>query len=497
MKRTILLYFLTCLFFCSSTHAQIGGDSNSLTKRQMFEDFDLFFYKLDSINPNLEVVKKTTGYDILAELRNLRQKIDTVTNDMGFFDIMYRAMILCKDRHVSFTPTNTQDTLVAKLANNNLKKVMKIYNKYDERFNPFPIYYVDGKYYATDVFSLNSELLVPAKSQIIQINNLAVDEYIEKYVVPIYEQPRWDNKHKKYYVRTLFPPKRTGFSDKFIVTYLNNGKTEIKELSEYKINFPLNKGVFDPNVLYLSRDKILYIRVPVMNHEWIKDYKDNILKNKGKEIDKVVIDIRGNGGGSDFVWIGILSAIIDKPISSLERLAFKDNNLVKEYLKKNNITYTSEELDKEPLYIGKDKYFCIQAPRKIDPDENSLRYTGNIYVLTDFRCFSSALAFSAYCQNVERLITVGNPSGFLCGQGVTPFYFTFPNSKISFRIPNCLDATNVAPNDFYGYYHNFVEIPVDLSLEYLTTESAFEGLMFSEDYLYSIDPVFRKILDLQ
>lgn len=89
MKRTILLYFLTCLFYCSSAHAQIGGDSNSLTKRQMFEDFDFFFYKLDSINPNFEVVKKTKGYDILAELRNLRQKIDTVTNDMVFFDIMY------------------------------------------------------------------------------------------------------------------------------------------------------------------------------------------------------------------------------------------------------------------------------------------------------------------------------------------------------------------------------------------------------------------------
>lgn len=78
-------------------------NSQSFTKEQMLADFDFLYGKLDSVNTRFPIIKKVTNVDILSDIQKVRQNIDTVTCDLGFYDCLYRTMTLCKDMHIGFT----------------------------------------------------------------------------------------------------------------------------------------------------------------------------------------------------------------------------------------------------------------------------------------------------------------------------------------------------------------------------------------------------------
>jgi C-terminal processing protease CtpA/Prc len=228
----------------------------------------------------------------------------------------------------------------------------------------------------------------------------------------------------------------------------------------------------------------------------IDNYKSEIIKQQGNQIEKVVIDVRGNKGGSDIVWQEIISMIINKPIHYQQHLAFRDNELVKKKLTQSGIKYTKDDMDDNPLYIGNNIFFCLHGEQIIKPSENSLLYDGNIYVIVDDKCFSSTLAFSAVCQNVEQLITVGMPSGYFGGQGVTPLYFMLPNSKLVFRVECSLDINQVNLNNPEDFYHANVEIPVHMTIDEKIQVYYYDGEFYKEDFLYNIDPIFKEVLKL-
>lgn len=494
----LIAFWVIYAFVCQVKAFEVS--SISLSKSQMFEDFDFFVSTLDKVSPRLEVVKKVTNANVLNDLAKLRNCIDTVTSAQGFCDIMLRSMIACKDQHIGFSDKYPyKDKSSADLHNieGKMTNLLDAYCKYDQTIDPFQVFYVKGKYFVPDIFDRDSILQIPARSQLLEINGLSIDDYIDKWIIPTCENVRWDHKNKRYFVSTLFSPQRVGQSNQFVITFLYQGNKISKKINNYRINIPLNKGVFDPNVLYFEEDKILYIRVPSMESEWIESYKQEILRYKKKEFNKIVVDIRRNRGGSDEVWENILSCIIDKSVFSKQTLAFKDNLLVNEYLIKNNIVYNKSELLENPLFIGKDTLFCIQSLREIKPIENSLNYNGTIYVLVDQYCFSSSLAFSSFSQNIDRLVTVGTNSGYFGGEGVAPFYFILPNSKYIFTLECSLDATSVAPKYYDKYYHDNLEILVDLNLNYILKENLYDGLFYSQDYLYNIDPVFRTVLKIK
>ena len=493
MKKT--LFFFVLVLWGEMINAQLNKESESLLKQQMYEDFDFFYDKLLKVDPHLAVVKIVTGDDILADIQTLRMCIDTVSCEQGFYEIMYRAMMLCKNPHDSFAGNyiySDKDTVEIKQAEKNtLEKLKPIFDKYDRSINPFPLYYFDGEYFTNEIFDKDGISQIPAKSKLLKIDDIPIDEYIKKWVFPVHDRVKWDNLHKKFYVGDIFTPARLSQSNNFKLTYSSSVAIKEKELTSYQVEFPKYKGVSNPNIFYLEQDKILYIRVPEMKYEWIEPYKDGIAKYKNKDIKHVIIDVRKNGGGNDELWLNIVSAIIDQPISTLEKLGFKDNSLVKEYLKKSNIQYIDEELQKEPLVIEKDTLFCIQQKREIKPSENTLKFNGKIYVFVDDRCFSSTLAFASFCQHTDQLITIGTNSGYFGGQGITPFYFILPNSKLIFRVDCSIDASYVNPNSYEDYYHNMVEVPVKFDIDDMMKEYEYGGIFYNSDYLYNDDPVFK------
>lgn len=495
-KLSVFVSWLT-LFLCLNIEAQ------TFTKDQMLEDFDFLYGKLDSVNTRFPVVKAVTGVDILLDLQEIRQKLDTITCDSVFYDCLYRAMTLCKDQHISYVSGYPYDDYDKADIEQAKKNSMSFYHsnvcrRYDFSYNPFQVYYVNGEYFAPSIYESGYTYTeqIPQKAKLLKINNLSIHEYVEKWIVPIARNPRWDRKNKKYYVTTIISPQRVGLSDDFKVTYSYNGEIKEVDIKSYKIKFANSKGGYDPKVFYFEKDKILYIRVPGMDYDRIENYKNALLKFKDKKINKVVIDVRGNGGGSDSVWLSLIEMIIEKSVPYPQTLAFRNNELVIKYLNRNKVTYKEEEVKLNQLKIEDNEYFYTieYSPTSIDPAENSLRYGGPIYVLIDDKIFSSTLAFTAVCQNADQLVTVGTPSGYLGGQGIRPVYFILPNTKLPFRVEYSLDCTNVDGNNMIEYFHDEPEIPVEVTLDdiFNIRDSAFE--LYDEYFLYNVDPLFQKIL---
>ena len=82
------LWFLACFMLSMSAFSQ-----DSLTKEQMYEDFDHFCYIMKNANPQLEVRKRVTGVDIMGKIYEKRALIDTISDDRYFFDILSDAII--------------------------------------------------------------------------------------------------------------------------------------------------------------------------------------------------------------------------------------------------------------------------------------------------------------------------------------------------------------------------------------------------------------------
>lgn len=493
MKKIVIIIFCIYSF-------QINAQINlSYTKEQMLEDFDFFYGKLDSVNSQLEIIKQVTGIDVLAEIRNIRPAIDTITTDNSFYDCLYRALLLCKNPHNSFTtnyPYKDKDSILINTAKQNYWKFIDpVSTKYDTGYNPFEVYYINGEYFVPNIYDKNNNIQIPEKSKILKINNLPVHEYIQQWELPLSDWAKWDNDNKRFYLEDFLSPKRVGQSDKFVVTYLFQNEIKEVDIKSFYTIFANSKGYFTPRVNYFDKDKILYIRIPEMDYEMIEDYKRKIVKYREHTIDKIIIDVRGNGGGADKVWEEILSVIIDKSIKTPQKLAFRDNCLVKKYLEKEGIIYNIANIGDEILQIGKDSFFYLLDERKIDVSDNSLNYAGKIYVLVDGAIFSSTKGFVSFCMSTNKLITVGSSSDFIGGQGITPFHFILPNSNLIFCLENSLDCTNDIKKT-EDFYINSPKIIIESNIDGIFKNRNTILELYSEDYLYNVDPVFQKILTL-
>lgn len=504
--KHLFLFCIVFMFSLMNINAQGQGPLLQLTKEQMQEDFDYLYDKLERVNTRFEITKKVTGYDILSDVKGYRKYIDTLLTSTEFFDLLDRALIACKDQHISLTggyPYRNLDTTLIKEAANITWNVFSEYDKipkYAKRnssVDPFSMYYIDGKYYTPDIYDRWEEnLQIPAGAQIMEINGMSIYDYDKNWLIPLNRSARYDHERKRYYSKTLLSPQRTGQGEDFNMTYLYDGEIKKVEIKPHRMKFYKQSGHVIYRVDYYDKDGVLYIRLPRMNDSKMDFYKEEIAKYKNKDIRKIVIDVRGNGGGSDLIWMEILSSIIKDEIKSPQTFYFRDNDMVKDYFKSIKKDFSSYKMSDKKLIVGSDTLFCGHDTRDIVPSENTLGYTGKIYVLTDQNCYSSALGLISFSNQESQLYTVGENLGYFGGQGIVPFYFILPNSKLIFRVECSLDGSGVKEGNWADYYHYKTEVPVNWTIEETMRNYKYEGELYSEDYLYNIDPLFKKVLSL-
>jgi len=206
----------------------------------------------------------------------------------------------------------------------------------------------------------------------------------------------------------------------------------------------------------------------MMNAQW---YIQEMSRIYHPNIEKVIFDLRANGGGDDSVWWMILSALLKQPLN------------YRYYVGMNDIDALKEAVSSFGDFEMKDNILTVSRERTIRPDSASLGFNGHIYILQDKYTYSAASAFvSAALQNKERFTVVGEPSRFISGYTFPAILFTLPNSKLVFSLSFSIDLTGGRDNPFMDKVDVVIK---DNITEYI--EKLFDYDSYSIEYLTQKD----------
>jgi len=233
---------------------------------------------------------------------------------------------------------------------------------------------------------------------------------------------------------------------------------------------------------------IAYMRIPSMNSGTALEAEGQKLKKFYSEItdcESLIIDITGNGGGSDSYWrLNIVAPNIKEKIEVKSYYFVRDYDLNREYIDGQlrnsgrqlkdfavdiNIIESFPQVNREDLELF-DSIYAVSL--NVSPIENDqIPYEGNIYLLIDDGVYSSAESFAMFCKKTGFATIIGkNSDGD--GGGSNPFLTTLPNSGLIIRytiqyVLNMDGSSNVEYGTTPDYACVGDETPLEACLRYI------------------------------
>ena len=507
--------FICTILFCN-LYAIAQDFPPTLTKQQMYEDFDDLIHILKEGNPQLPIRQAVTGYNLLDSAKLLRFAIDTIEDYYLFIQLLDNVLDYMFDIHAIMAEQASEqrdDTTGI-----DIKKVNEIYSKYKQWFSalfwkqgpiqfPSSPVYINGNYYIHGIHTLTTkdgDTLILKNAKIISYNDIPYQNYVNARLRGS-NSIRWDFKRNQYF------NKYSSFLRKGNLVIENeNGNIDTVNLDKYygidivqigdvsllhQSDFKLlgHPTTIEKKVLYFEKDKILYIYLNDMidaENTFVEKVKE---VGKDKELKKIIIDVRGNKGGGDRVWHNLLKAIVADSLIYDVKMAFCNSELMRKRLGKHAEYSKVQTFD----WLPNTEYLVAQyAPIYFVPDSNSLKYKGKIYVLQDENVFSAAHSFTSYCRHIEQLVSVGEPTGLLAGFGLSPLLYQLKNSKFSFRLAPAIDVTDV--NSALDVYQDLPEILIEFPFEEKIKALDYKKFdMQNENNLYKYDYLFKKVLEMK
>ncbi len=349
-----------------------------------------------------------------------------------------------------------------------------------------PLRYLKGEYYAVaDIRSGPDK--IPAGSKLASVNGQPVHAFVRS----LYTQRRmlrWDWENRRYYDAEFYQAERVPAGASLHFTFIQKNGTQTSHnlrLSD-RILTQHEQKVESKRVEWFDERGILYIRMPVMEEG---DFYPKAIEaaSRGRNVRKVIFDIRGNGGGSDDVWRRALESVIDAPIEWKIAVVMQDTPIVLEKLR------ATEAQRVMVPFLDNASLRMVDRSDSIRPSKESIRFAGPIYIVQDDSVFSSAGAFAAIAKRSAKIVSIGSRTGRLLGFGVSPMVFELPHSKLLYRVEPVIDFSNSSSAE--QAYHDEVELLVPVSIEGEIERASHSTDLFSKSYLIEHDPVFRAAMD--
>lgn len=246
----------------------------------------------------------------------------------------------------------------------------------------------------------------------------------------------------------------------------------------------------------LANNDLAYLKIKSFSRDYIeKDRKaiSEFLTN-AKNAKTLIIDIRGNGGGSTSYWEELLvQPLLNKPVTYKTYFLYKlgaNNKLMLDslYPDGNTSIHSSNSRNRELKPIESLKALHLENAKpevftefdvytesvfSLEPSKTG-GFKGKIYLLVDSNVYSSSESFANFSKNTGFATLVGSKTG---GDGIgrDPMLFALPNSGLVLRYSSTygIDQTGAANEevqtepDFYvksTYSNN------NLSLDYCILE---------------------------
>jgi hypothetical protein len=450
-----------------------------LSQSEMYADFDTLSHWLKNVYPYYYIKSRlcATNYDNkLAELRN---QISNIQQMDDFIWILQKAINMFCDDHLSipdketlsryyqneamydikFSPKNIVRTYKYNLL---IRDSLWIRSNLGMRFK-----YLDGKYYTMRAFKYN-EQIYPEGILLKSIDETPFDTFVNCFY-PSMAGVAYDYKYKKYFseyfmVSPDFINKKTcllAFEDDNKNILQDTFYTDVFLLEGLSKKWPQQ---IDTQTIFTIHDSVLYIRMPNM---FGKDdfYIQEIQKLYNKNIQKIIIDIRGNPGGTDLVWMNVLSHIISDTLrQNVSLYAYNKNKQIRNFLvRRNQDLYNTDSLQTEYLPLLNSELITIfKKQENIIPHENSIRFNGKIVIMQDEDTFSAAGSLTTIAKGKDHIISIGYSRTDIAGRGLAPLIMELPLTNMLVVMPFVIDYSDV--NQMSDFLRNVPEIECNQSM---------------------------------
>lgn len=248
-------------------------------------------------------------------------------------------------------------------------------------------------------------------------------------------------------------------------------------------------------ISYLPEQKILYIYTKMMSGQEGYNLIDSIKSiGKGKQIEKIVIDVRGNQGGGDDFWSAMLSAIIKDTLHFQDRVALNYNDEVRAYFNAEFPVEMTKEFKMMEIPVLDNKKMLVREPLcQIDPDTNSLQFDGPIYLFQDEETYSSGHSFTSLARQIPQLVSMGVSTGMMAGFGFNPWGFQLKNSRFTFKFEPAIDLSMA--DKWEDTFQCIPEIEVIPTLEEWNIYKLYRDITPLNEFLTKYDYLFKKVLE--
>lgn len=442
------------LFFTFSIFGQIPNTLTPATKvyglSRFWQEVNYNFVYLNKVNK----IKWDSTYLALID------KVQKTENDYDYYRLMKQFCAMLKDGHTNIDyPEAIQ------------KKLMKT------MFGEYRIFIenIEHKAIITRVNPSKKEIIPPG-SEIIAVNNLPINEYLNRFVSPFIssstshiiedistEEMLQGLEGEKYKLKIK---KTNGEIIELVVEHSKCSETEI---------YPIKNA--DNSLLSLKwkENKIAYLALNSFQDKTI----DSLFVSKLPELYEakaLIIDLRNNGGGNGDYGLEILKYLI--PNKKVSGSKSRTRNHIATYKAWGEMTSPKDTTNNPDYckaylsYIGEYYYNFPQAPRTLKTSQKRLIIP--TAVLIGHNTASAAEDFLVYANKQPHFTKIGAPTFGSTGQ---PYYFLLPGgaqARVCTKQDTYPDGT-----EFVGF-----GIPPDIFVEQTLS-----------DYLKNIDTQLEKAIN--
>lgn len=418
MKKWILLILLVQAF-------SIVSAQRVYTPAELQQDFKIIKAALQEAHPGLyRYNSKATINQLFSAMQ---QKLNKGMTELEFYRLATPLLSAIDDGHMKW---HRKD------------KVDDHHAFFDEGYFPLQLYFRKNKAYVRSSY-LPNEIIKPG-AEIVSINGQSIDKIIKVLFNNIFSDGHVvSSKYEElnhffagYYATFISPAK------KFTVAYIGtNGKKETATLPSINKSNITNEAPSNEtfNVTYPEKG-VAVLRIPVFEDEdktpSYADFLANAFKEiKQKKISSLIIDLRGNEGGTDAFGFELYSYLTNKPFRYYDHFTVVTNKPYS-FTKYAQFPPGIDSLKATLAKVGNEYHFMYKdGLGMIEPQADA--FTGKVYVLQNGRSFSVTSEFCSITKDNNRAIFIGDENGGTF-QGNNSGAFALvelPNTKIGLDVP--------------------------------------------------------------